>query len=66
MLTIQLNPNLHRVVHMLKSVETHRNEGISPAELSLSKEESSALISTFNRSVLSKGKKRSEPRCDWV
>ncbi|MEW9700986.1 hypothetical protein [Paenibacillus sp. SI8] len=65
--TIQLDPNLHRTVHMLKNVEVHKceNTAIAVAEPSLSKEESSALISTFNRPAKNRGKDLLEPRAHW-
>jgi hypothetical protein len=64
-LTIELNPQLHQAVHTLKRVEMHEIESPSTAELPLSKEESSALIGTFNRPAKSRTKDLLEPRCDW-
>ncbi|WP_282936887.1 hypothetical protein [Paenibacillus sp. RC67] len=64
MLTIQINPNLQKAVHTLKNVDVRENKSLSITELSLSKEESSALISTFNRPATRKTDLL-EPRSQW-
>ncbi|TDF96299.1 hypothetical protein [Paenibacillus piri] len=65
MLTIELNPQLHRAVHTLKTVEVRENESLSINELSLSKEESFATIRTFNRPAKNRAKDLLEPRSTW-
>lgn len=60
MLSIQLAPKLQNVVHMLKNLESNQ----SPVPLfagGLSKEESSAINSTFS----TREKKQTEPICNW-
>lgn len=64
MLTIQINPNLQQAVHTLKQDKARKVENPSIANLSLSKEESSALISTFNRKATRKTDLL-EPRSQW-
>lgn len=65
MLTIQLDSQLQRAVHSMKNVEVRGIESPSIVKLSLSKEESSALISTFNRPATSRTKELLEPRSTW-
>ncbi len=48
MLTIQINPNLHRAIHICTSINERGCESLIISELSLSKEESSALTRIFS------------------
>jgi len=50
---IQLNPKLHRAVHLLKSVKACDFENALNHDLSLSQEESAALIRIFNHPLKS-------------
>jgi hypothetical protein len=63
MLTIQLNPQLHNTVHMLKTVNLRKVESTSMTNLSLSQEESNAIVRTFSRSTSKKEPR--EPSYDW-
>ncbi len=58
---IQLTPQLQHAVHMLKRVELHEDASTFLAEQSLSKEESSAVIRTFNRPADTRQKEQTEP-----
>jgi len=65
MLTIELNPQLHRAVHSMKNVEMREFESPLMTELSLSKAESSAMIRTFERPAKERTKELLQPRSDW-
>ncbi|TBL81017.1 hypothetical protein [Paenibacillus thalictri] len=65
MLTIELNPQLHRVVHTMKNVEAQGINHPSTSALPLTKEESFAMISTFHRPAKDRSRELLEPRCDW-
>ncbi|WP_270166707.1 hypothetical protein [Paenibacillus sp. SYP-B4298] len=56
---IQLNPKLHRAVHLLKSVKARDFESSFINNLSLSQEESAALNRLFNHPSKSGEEKRS-------
>jgi hypothetical protein len=63
MLTIQLNPQLHHTVHMLKNVDLRKDASVLLAKLSLSHEESSAMVRTFSRNTSKK--EPQEPSYSW-
>lgn len=63
MLTIQLNPQLHHVIHKLKSIDLRENESSFFSALSLSKEEVTAMTRTFVSPANTRQKKLEEPVC---
>ncbi|SDC06614.1 hypothetical protein SAMN02799630_02579 [Paenibacillus sp. UNCCL117] len=65
MLTIKLHPQLHNVVHELNSKGAPSQPNRVPADLSLSKEESSALIGTFTRIHIDGKKALTDRESDW-
>lgn len=62
MLKIQLNPQLHHTVHMLKIFDL-RKDTSTLFNLSLSHEESSAIVGTFSRNTSKK--EPQEPSYSW-
>ncbi|NRF93541.1 hypothetical protein HQN89_21585 [Paenibacillus frigoriresistens] len=66
MLSIQLNPQLHHVIHRLKSVDLRENEISFFSALSLSKEEVTAMTRTFVSPANTRQKEVAEPACSWV
>jgi len=65
MLTIKLHPQLHNVVHELNNTGTQGESTRVPADLALSKEESSALIGTFTRTYIDGRKALTDRESDW-
>lgn len=66
MLAIQLNPQLHRAVHILKKGDSYEVESTSMAKLSLSKEESSALDKTFSHTAITREKELTVTNGNWT
>ncbi|MDQ0902397.1 MULTISPECIES: hypothetical protein [unclassified Paenibacillus] len=64
---IQLTPQLQQNVRMMKRVDRREdaNTLLTTHSLSLSKEEFSAAVRTFNRPAHTRQKELVEPKCEW-
>lgn len=66
---IQLTPQLQQNVRMMKRVDLREDANTllttQSLSLSLSKEEFSAAVRTFNRPAHTRQKELVEPKCEW-
>jgi hypothetical protein len=68
--TIQLSPQLHNVVNLLKNLDSRKDvksffgEKFT-SEMSLSTEESNAIMVAFNRQPNGRGKDPQKPKSYW-